>query len=121
MFSTVGFGDITAKTETARLVVTGQMIAALIFLGVGIKLIVGAVGGGNSGSHKTPGRIAMSQLARGSHSTTSRLPCLAVERNGSSDTPRATVRPPRSVTDSTALKFGSVLTDTPVIRHCDRS
>jgi hypothetical protein len=24
VFSTVGFGDITAKTETARLVVTGQ-------------------------------------------------------------------------------------------------
>ena len=27
VFSTVGFGDITAKAETARLVVTGQMIA----------------------------------------------------------------------------------------------
>jgi ion channel len=27
VFSTVGFGDITAKTQAARLVVTGQMIA----------------------------------------------------------------------------------------------
>jgi hypothetical protein len=46
VFSTVGFGDITAQTETARLVVIGQMIADLIFLGVGIKIIVGAVGRG---------------------------------------------------------------------------
>ena len=43
MFSTVGFGDITAKTETARLVVTGQMISDLIILGLAIKVIVGAV------------------------------------------------------------------------------
>jgi len=43
VFSTVGFGDITAKTETARLVVTGQMIADLVILGLAIKAIVGAV------------------------------------------------------------------------------
>ena len=43
VFSTVGFGDITAKTETARLVVTGQMIADLIILGLAIKVILGAV------------------------------------------------------------------------------
>ena len=43
VFSTVGFGDITAKTETARLVVTGQMITDLVVLGVGIKIILGAV------------------------------------------------------------------------------
>jgi Ion channel len=43
VFSTVGFGDITAKTETARLVVTGQMIADLIIFGVAIKVITGAV------------------------------------------------------------------------------
>ena len=42
VFSTVGFGDITAKTETARLVVTGQMIADLIILGLAVKVIVGA-------------------------------------------------------------------------------
>ena len=46
VFSTVGFGDITAKTETARLVVTGQMIADLVFLGLGLRIIVGAVGRG---------------------------------------------------------------------------
>jgi len=46
VFSTVGFGDITAKTGTARLVVTGQMIADLVFLGFGLRIIVGAVGRG---------------------------------------------------------------------------
>ena len=40
--STVGFGDITPKTEAARLVVTGQMIADLVILGLAIKIIVGA-------------------------------------------------------------------------------
>jgi voltage-gated potassium channel len=43
VFSTVGFGDITAKTQAARLVVTGQMIADLIILGLAVKTIVGAV------------------------------------------------------------------------------
>ncbi len=43
VFSTVGFGDISAKTEAARLVVTGQMIADLVILGLAIKIIVGAV------------------------------------------------------------------------------
>jgi hypothetical protein len=43
VFSTVGSGDITAKSEAARLVVTGQMIADLIILGLTIKVIVGAV------------------------------------------------------------------------------
>jgi voltage-gated potassium channel len=46
VFSTVGFGDITAKTETARLVVTGQMIADLVILGLAIKAIVGAISRG---------------------------------------------------------------------------
>ncbi len=43
VFSTVGFGDITAKTEAARLVVTGQMIADLVTIGLAVKVIVGAV------------------------------------------------------------------------------
>jgi hypothetical protein len=43
VFSTVGFGDIAAKTETARLVVTGQMIADLVILGIAIKAITSAV------------------------------------------------------------------------------
>ena len=43
IFSTVRFGDISPQTETARLVVAGQMILDLIVLGVGIKVILGAV------------------------------------------------------------------------------
>ncbi|MEU6237083.1 potassium channel family protein [Kitasatospora sp. NPDC047058] len=43
VFSTVGFGDITAKSDTARLVVTVQMLADLVVLGLAVKVIVGAV------------------------------------------------------------------------------
>jgi hypothetical protein len=43
VFATVGFGDITAKTEVARIVVTGQMLADLIIIGLGIRIIVSAV------------------------------------------------------------------------------
>jgi len=50
VFSTVGFGDITAKTEAARLVVTGQMIVDLVAVGLAVKVIVGAVKRGRGGS-----------------------------------------------------------------------
>ena len=43
VFATVGFGDIVPKTETARLVVTGQMAADLVIIGIGAKIILGAV------------------------------------------------------------------------------
>lgn len=43
VFSTVGFGDITPKTEAARLVVTMQMLADLVILGLAVKVILGAV------------------------------------------------------------------------------
>ena len=36
---TVGFGDISPASETARLVVTIQMILNLIVLGAGVKLL----------------------------------------------------------------------------------
>ena len=43
VFGTVGFGDIVAKTEGARLLVTFQMLVDLVILGVGARIIVGAV------------------------------------------------------------------------------
>ena len=46
VFSTVGFGDITAKTEAARLVVTGQMVADVVLVGLGIRIILGAIASG---------------------------------------------------------------------------
>ena len=42
VFSTVGFGDITPKTDPARLVVTVQMLADLAVLAVVVRLILGA-------------------------------------------------------------------------------
>jgi voltage-gated potassium channel len=52
VFSTVGFGDISAKSEAARLVVSGQMLTDLIVLGLGIRVIVGAV---SRGRERQPG------------------------------------------------------------------
>jgi voltage-gated potassium channel len=43
IFATVGFGDISAQTETARLLVTAQMLLDLVVLGLGIQVILGAV------------------------------------------------------------------------------
>jgi voltage-gated potassium channel len=41
-FSTVGYGDITARSQAARLVVTLQMLADLVVLGFGVKVFLGA-------------------------------------------------------------------------------
>jgi voltage-gated potassium channel len=43
IFSTVGFGDITAKTELARILVSIQMMFDLAVFGLVAKLIFGAV------------------------------------------------------------------------------
>ena len=42
IFSTVGFGDISATSQSARLVVTSQMILDLLVLGIGINAFVHA-------------------------------------------------------------------------------
>ncbi len=41
VFSTVGFGDITPVTDTARLIVSVQMIGDLVVIGILVKLITG--------------------------------------------------------------------------------
>ena len=41
VFTTVGFGDIMAKSETARVVLIIQMHADLALLGAGIRLLLG--------------------------------------------------------------------------------
>ncbi|HEY9411449.1 MAG TPA: potassium channel family protein [Jiangellaceae bacterium] len=43
VFTTVGFGDITATSQAARLLVTTQMMLNLLVLGIGIRVLVGAV------------------------------------------------------------------------------
>ncbi len=42
-FSTVGYGDITAVSQSARIVVTVQMLLDLLAVGLGIRVFVGAV------------------------------------------------------------------------------
>ena len=43
VFTTVGFGDIAAKSETARVVLIVQMLADLALLGAGARVLLGAV------------------------------------------------------------------------------
>jgi voltage-gated potassium channel len=43
IFATVGFGDITAVSDTARAVTTLQMIADVILVGLAARVVVGAV------------------------------------------------------------------------------
>ncbi|MFF0465766.1 potassium channel family protein [Streptomyces mexicanus] len=40
VFATVGFGDLTAVTQTARVVVTVQMVLDLVLLGVVIRVLM---------------------------------------------------------------------------------
>jgi voltage-gated potassium channel len=53
-FSTVGFGDITAVSQSARLVVTAQMILDLLILGLGIRVFIGAVERGRQRAQPDP-------------------------------------------------------------------
>jgi Ion channel len=43
VFSTVGFGDITARSEPARVVVIFQMLGDIALLGAGARVLLGAV------------------------------------------------------------------------------
>jgi voltage-gated potassium channel len=53
VFSTVGVGDITAKSEAARVVLIIQMLADLALLGAGIRILLGAVQRGRERSSQT--------------------------------------------------------------------
>ena len=43
VFATVGFGDITATSQGARALVTGQMVAGIVIVGIGARIIVDAI------------------------------------------------------------------------------
>ena len=43
VFTTVGFGDIVATTQAARVVVMWQMVAGIVIIGLGARIIVDAV------------------------------------------------------------------------------
>jgi len=42
VFSTVGFGDITPTTDTARIIVSIQMLLNLVVIGVVVRLFINA-------------------------------------------------------------------------------
>jgi hypothetical protein len=50
VFSTVGFGDITPRTDAARAIVSAQMIIDLVLLGTVVRLLVTAARTGRSRS-----------------------------------------------------------------------
>jgi hypothetical protein len=54
IFATVGFGDISATTQTARLLVMAQMVLDLILLGLGIRVFTSAVQVGRQGPDDSP-------------------------------------------------------------------
>lgn len=59
VFSTVGFGDITPRTDPARLVVAAQMLLDLAIIGIVVRMIFTAARSrmapaGNSGRDNTP-------------------------------------------------------------------
>ena len=53
VFTTVGFGDISPKSETARVVLTVQMLADLALLGTGLRVLLGAVQRGRARRSQT--------------------------------------------------------------------
>lgn len=55
MFSTVGLGDITAKTDAARLLVTGQMVVGIVIIGFVVTAISYAVKLRRAKQQKNPG------------------------------------------------------------------
>ena len=55
VFSTVGFGDITATSRSARVFVMVQMVLDLVILGLGVQVYRGAVNMGRKRSDKVTG------------------------------------------------------------------
>ncbi|WP_329316362.1 potassium channel family protein [Streptomyces sp. NBC_01278] len=72
VFSTVGFGDITARSEPARLLTTGQITLNLLLLGVAARLLANAVQRGRhrrgptrATARAVPGRSVRGQAPSG--------------------------------------------------------
>jgi voltage-gated potassium channel len=58
VFSTVGFGDIAAKSEAARVVLIVQMLGDIALLGAGARVLLGAVRRGQQRGSDTGGDAA---------------------------------------------------------------
>lgn len=46
VLSTVGFGDITARSETARVMTMAQMVGGILLAGVAVRVVVSAIQAG---------------------------------------------------------------------------
>ena len=57
VFATVGFGDITATSQAARVVVMTQMLLDLVILGLGVRLLIGVVNLGRKRQGDTGGPL----------------------------------------------------------------
>jgi voltage-gated potassium channel len=64
VFATVGFGDIAPVTQTARVLVTIQMLVGLVAVGLIAKLVLGAVQVAVARRAGTPDRTAEEDRAR---------------------------------------------------------
>lgn len=64
VFTTVGLGDIAPVTELARVLVTIQMLAGLITIGLVAKLVVGAVQVAVARRARTPARVGEERAHR---------------------------------------------------------
>jgi voltage-gated potassium channel len=65
VLSTVGFGDISPVTQATRIVVTVQMLVDLLVLGIGVRVILGAVQVGRErAASATPPSIGDLQTAK---------------------------------------------------------
>ena len=63
VFASVVFGDITAKAEFARVVVTGQMVLGIVIAGIGARVVVEAV---RRGQQQQPGDMGYALRNEGS-------------------------------------------------------
>jgi hypothetical protein len=54
VFATVGFGDITATTQSARALTTVQMVADVVLVGLIARVVVGAVQWGRRRQRRAP-------------------------------------------------------------------
>jgi voltage-gated potassium channel len=57
VFSTVGFGDISAVTDVARVLVSGQIVGDLILIGLVLRLFVAAVDRGRRSREPQPDQV----------------------------------------------------------------
>ena len=86
VFSTVGFGDITAKSEPARVVLIVQMLADLVFLGAVLRVLLGAVQRGRERRSQTSDDAGQAARMPGYREP-------AMNRTPHTTTPATTTRP----------------------------